>query len=113
MSGTMQGHALTNARHCHAQGLELLRRGDAGGAIRLFDRAIALDPSYAPAWSDRAMVRLRAGHIDAAIADLAQALALVPGYAQGWLQLGLIRDGKGEEDLALECFEQARKADPT
>jgi tetratricopeptide (TPR) repeat protein len=101
-----------DARDCHAQGLGWLRRGNAGMAARLFDRSIALDANYAPAWSDRAMVRWRAGHLDAAIADLQRALVLSPGHAQGWLQLGLMRDAKGEPALALECFEQARKADP-
>jgi Flp pilus assembly protein TadD len=101
-----------DAHTCHAQGIELLRRGDAGGALQLFSRAIALNPNYAPAWSDRAMLRLRADNIDAAIADLERALLLAPADAQNWIQLGLICDGKGEADRALDCFEQACKADP-
>lgn len=108
----MQSRVLAQARNCHAQGLELLRRGDAGAAMRLFDRAIALDATFVPAWSDRAILRLRAGQIEAAIVDLEQALGLAPDHAQGWLQLGLIHDGQGEFERALECFEQARKAAP-
>lgn len=102
-----------DAQNDHAQGLKLLRQGDADSAVHLFSRAIALNPDYAPAWSDRAMLWLRAGDVEAAIADLERALALAPGQASNWIQLGLILDGKGESDRALECFEQAHKADPS
>lgn len=90
-----------------------LRQGDANGAARLLDEAIARDPTYAPAWSDRTSLRLQGGDAAGAVADLERALSLAPDNAALWLQLGVSREANGDASAALEAFERARMLDPS
>lgn len=100
------------ARLSHEQAGARLRAGDIGGAARLLDEAIARDPDFTLAWSDRATLRLRSGDPAGAVADFERALSLAPQTAGLWNELGLARDAAGNEPGALAAFERAQALDP-
>jgi len=52
--------------------------GDIGAVIRLADRALALNPSFARGWFISGLVKLFAGHIDRAIENAGMSLRLSP-----------------------------------
>ncbi len=113
MSASSRQTPAAEARRCHEQAGTRLRAGDIGGAARLLDEAIAHDPGFALAWSDRATLRLRAGDAAGAVADLERALALAPQTATLWIELGLAHDAGGDAAAALAAFEQACALDPS
>jgi TolB-like protein len=93
-------------------------------AVALLDRAIAIDPQYAPAYAQRGIAALLladnsygATPITQAETQarlfLDQALRLDPGLAEAWAGLGLYHDGRpGEVDLGIEALEKALALNP-
>jgi TolB-like protein/DNA-binding winged helix-turn-helix (wHTH) protein len=74
-------------------------------ALRLAERAIALDPSLGEAIVVRAIVeRDEAG--------IRRGLALAPSYGHGWEVLADLLSDRGQEDEALLAIEHARRVDP-
>jgi tetratricopeptide (TPR) repeat protein/predicted aspartyl protease len=91
-----------------ADAAELIRLGAAAAARRNFPqaiddftRAIALQPSAAGTYLDRAQARLAAGQPEPAIADLDQALKLKPDDADVLLLRGVLR-GEAHQPAAAE-----------
>jgi tetratricopeptide (TPR) repeat protein len=72
-----------------------------------FDRAIALDPGSASAYSNRGNCCAALGQYERAIADFERAIALDPGLAQAWLNKGALLGNRGDHAAALPCFEKA------
>jgi len=56
-------------------------RKDTGAALSEYDRALAMNPSYAEAWRDRGLLQLAAGDYAAAEESLGRAIALSPKMA--------------------------------
>ena len=81
-------------------GLELARSGDHPAAAASFDRALALNPAFAPAWLARAESRQAMGQTRPALEDFRQASELDPANAAAWTGLARM-----EEELFL--FESA------
>jgi tetratricopeptide (TPR) repeat protein len=52
--------------------------GDIGAVIRLADRALALNPSFARGWFISGLLKLFAGHVDRAIENAGMSLRLSP-----------------------------------
>ena len=49
-------------------------KGDMGGAIRDYDRAIELNPKYSMSWNNRGLARRANGYGDGAVGDYDRAL---------------------------------------
>ena len=93
-------------------------------AVELLDRAIAIDPQYAPAYALRGTAAMLLadnsyGTIPKAQADaqaklfLDQALRLDPGLAEAWAGLGLYHYGRpGEVSRGIEELEKAVAINP-
>ncbi|MEJ8569573.1 tetratricopeptide repeat protein [Elongatibacter sediminis] len=93
-------------------------------AAELLDRAIAIDPDYAPAYAQRSVVahllsESQYGALPVAQADsqarlfAEKALQLNPGLAEGWAALGLYQlDRPGEIVQAIENLEKALALNP-
>jgi tetratricopeptide (TPR) repeat protein len=84
---------LANARDSHRQAMfKMENLGDLQGALDDFDRAIALDPSYGDAYSNRAYLKAyKLGDVNGAVADLSQAIAMNPLDYIAYCSRGSIR----------------------
>jgi hypothetical protein len=85
----------------------LSNAGDAAGAIRAYERALALRPGDHVLWLELGKERERAGDAAGALSALREAVRLAPSYAQPRWQLGnaLLRAGSREE-----AFTELRRA---
>jgi len=81
--------------------------GDDGQAIADYDQAIALDPDFAEAYSNRGSAYADKGDLDHAIADYDQAIALKPDFAKAYYNRGVTYDEKGDLDHAIADYDQA------
>jgi tetratricopeptide (TPR) repeat protein len=86
-------------------------RGDAEGARRDLDTAVALDGKLGWALAWRGELRLRSGDAAGAQNDLAAAAKALPKYAEGRLWLGQAKLEAGDPKAALKEFDAAAKAD--
>lgn len=69
------------AREYYVMGTECITKaGDLTAAIRNFDKALSLDPTFVDAFIRRGMAQLENGDGHAALASLNQAVALSPAY---------------------------------
>jgi tetratricopeptide (TPR) repeat protein len=94
-------------------GAELLRQGRVDEAIAEFQRAIAVDPSYASPEFNLAYAYERGERIDEAIAQYGKALQIDPRNVLGHNNLGVLYDKKGQYDDAIREYEEALRIDPS
>jgi tetratricopeptide (TPR) repeat protein len=73
-------HGVDDAANRGACGEAYQQLGDLRGALDELGRAVAIDPSFAPAWKSRGVAHACAGDFDAAIRDWERAMALDPAY---------------------------------
>ncbi len=66
------------------EAVRLASLGQHEAALAAYDRALALDPDFAEAWSNRGNSLFLSGQIDAALQSHAQALAIAPSYGAAW-----------------------------
>jgi adenylate cyclase len=84
-----------------------------GGALALFEEAIAADSTYAPAWASAAIALIQAPRQDETLArDSAlvlarRAMALDPRSDLAHIAIGRTHLGRGEFDSALQRFQDA------
>lgn len=93
-------------------GAELVRVGDYTGAMKAFDAAIALEPSYFEAWNGKADAFNRQQKYPEALNASDTALAISPAYARGWINRGYILYNLGRYDEELAAYERAAAIDP-
>jgi tetratricopeptide (TPR) repeat protein len=67
---------LVSASAFNNRGIELMNQGNYTAAQTCFDRALDINPHYAPAYNNRAMIHILRGEEDAAIQDYTQSLML-------------------------------------
>ncbi|MBI4614037.1 MAG: tetratricopeptide repeat protein [Planctomycetes bacterium] len=95
-----------------ARANDLLAKGDVDAAQAEFDRAIALDPAFAAAYSGRAMARQARGDLRGAIEDLERALALDPANGETRKRRGGVRAALGDMDGARADLDEALRINP-
>jgi tetratricopeptide (TPR) repeat protein len=87
-----------------------MRGGEAGRsepALTDFNKAISLDPNYAQAYANRALVYRKINKLDLTLADDNKALAIDPSYASAYLGRGIVYREQGRNNQALEDFNKA------
>lgn len=91
------------------RGKALLGLGKHPEACPLFDRAIQIEKSYAPAYLGRARCEFNAGQAASAIASVKQATSLDPNRLESWYLLGDLYRTMNQATEALAAYDQALK----
>ena len=86
--------------------------GDLDHARALYDRVIAIQPTYAEAWNRRATVFLAQENYSEALRDVNEALRLEPRHFGAWGGLGAVLERLGSEDEAISAYENALEIYP-
>ncbi|KAL4452759.1 hypothetical protein ABPG75_008421 [Micractinium tetrahymenae] len=82
------------------------------GWQQLYEQAVAVCPTYAPAHYNKGVAAAEAGRVDEAISHYATAVALAPRYAEAWCNMGVMRKQQGRLEEAIAAYEQALSAAP-
>lgn len=75
-------------------------------AIRIYDRALALDPNNATAYQQRGHRQLSIRELQKARADLEKAASMDPKLVGAWYYLGVLDYAEGKFDKAAADFEK-------
>ena len=76
-------------------------------AISDYTQAIALNPKYVKAYTDRGAAYQLKGDYDRAISDYTQAILFDPRFAEAYTNRGLAYHAKGDEGRALDDIKKA------
>lgn len=95
------------AREAQNRGAELQRSGDLKGALREFDRMIALLPQSPFGWFNRGLVKRDLKDCRGALQDLDRALSLDPGMFAARYQHGNCRQALGQYEQAAQDYSKA------
>jgi tetratricopeptide (TPR) repeat protein len=85
---------------------------DPAEQIRLYDKAIRLDPGYAFARYNRGLARKAKGDVEGALADYDEAIQLNPDDADFYNARGAARYGNGDLKRALADYGEAIRLNP-
>lgn len=80
-------------------------------AINSYNQAIALDPSYASAYNDRAIVYQDQGKVEKAMADYNKAIALSPTNAYFYTNRGTVYAAQGNWEEAIADYDKSISLD--
>ena len=81
-------------------------------AIACYERALRLDPGYAPAHNNLGLVLRDKGMLDEAQASFEQATEVDPKFVGAYMNLGNLLRRKGEAANAIECYREAARISP-
>lgn len=98
--------------HCSLAWIRLLAEGDVAGADEATSRAFELEPSYAPAWQARALLRAIAGEPGEAGTAAERAVALDPTSAAILSDAGFVVLFAGRLEEARRLLEKALALEP-
>ena len=93
-------------------GRDLQQQGNLGGAIECYQRAIAIDPNYAAAYSNLGVVKQHVGRLTEAIAHYQQALEIDGNLAETASNLGSALAEAGETAGAIAQYQRALSLNP-
>jgi len=105
-AGTPDGEVEAGLGHVY------LLRQDHRAALPHLQRAVALQPHLAPAWSDLGLAQVMAGDRDAAAKAFDRALDLDRGLATAWYNRGLMHLHAGDLDAAAADLGEAARLAP-
>ena len=100
------------ANHELCRGSKAMNRRDYDHALKHFDRAIELDPNFAEAYNQRAIVHFLAERYDRAIEDCRRAVERMPCHFGAWAGMGHCHAHEGELAEAVRCYERALEVNP-
>lgn len=109
-SGDWQGRDMAWAYN--NRGLAHAALGDALRALADYDKAIGLDPTYAPAFSNRGNIHAILGDLLPALADHERAIALDPGYVEALHNRAVDLEELGRHKDALAAYRKVIARDP-
>ena len=94
------------------QAFSATNQGDFATAETYWSQIIELDPSNAPAWTNRGNARVSQNKLEAALADYNQAVDLAPQAPDPYLNRGTALEGLGRWQEALADYQQVLQIDP-
>jgi tetratricopeptide (TPR) repeat protein len=104
--------ATPDANHELARGAQALGRRDFDAARAHFDRAIELDPNFAEAYNQRALVAYMTEQYGACLADCERVVAQMPCHFGAWAGMGHSHAHEGRFREALNAYERALAIHP-
>ncbi len=93
-------------------GREALARGSVDNALRTFDEALRIKPTYAPAWRAKGRAHRVAGDPKKALECYAQALRYEPGDEGSWFGLALALHEVGRRGEEMEAYDEILRRNP-
>jgi tetratricopeptide (TPR) repeat protein len=102
-----------NASAWNTYGAALADLGRSEDALAAYNRALPLNPSYAPTHSNRGNSLQAMGRLEAALDAHDQALAIDPSYAAAHSHRGNALQALGRSKAALAAYDQALALDPS
>src|SRR5258707_11119643 len=106
-----EGWATGTAAELTRQGREHVKNGDAELATRRFAEAIALDPTYGPAYLELGAARERAGDVREAERTYGVAIDRVPNFAPALRARAALLGRLGQSDRAIADLEAVTRLD--
>jgi tetratricopeptide (TPR) repeat protein len=100
------------AHKCLLAGLEHLNHRDFDAAEESFSEAIALDPKFAEAYNQRAIVHYLREEYQPSIDDCMKAVDLMPEHFGAWAGLGHCHAHLDQTPQAIEAYEKALAINP-
>jgi tetratricopeptide (TPR) repeat protein len=94
------------------RGVITSRIGKLDEALQTFDQAVTLDPGFAEAYNQRAMVHTMREEYADAVHDLEWVLSLEPRHFNALVELGQIFEDFDRNEAALQCYEAALRINP-
>jgi tetratricopeptide (TPR) repeat protein len=109
MACSSQGN---KAKEANDQGVDLFKKGQYDQAIAKFNQAIQLDPKYAIAYDNRALVEFLNKSPDKALADVNKAIELNPKIASAYYLRRLISFSHENYKKAIVDYNKAIEINP-
>ncbi len=94
-------------------GAVLLEGGRADQAVSQFQKAVQLDPKFAPAHVDLGNALASQGRFDDALAELRKAIDADPKLARAYSGMASILNGRRQLDEAIELWRKGLELDPS
>ncbi len=95
------------------RGLAFEKVGMFDKAIKDYDKAIALNPSYTEPYNNRGILFENMGRFDEAIEEFDKAITLDPSYSLAYNNRGVVFYNMGRFDEAMEDFDKAIALNPS
>lgn len=103
----------SDSANCHlAKGAKAMEAGDYRQAIEHFSRSIALDPTFAEAYNQRALAHYLLEDFEDSIADCRKTVELMPCHFGAWAGLGHCYAHEGRLAEALDAYRHALSINP-
>lgn len=100
------------ANHELCRGTQALNRQQHDQAISSFSHALELDPTFAEAYNQRAIVKYLQERYDECLEDCRRAVDLMPCHFGAWAGMGHCHAHEGRFADALDCYRKALAINP-
>ena len=100
--GVLSAQPLANeAVEYRVKGYELQRQGDVTGARANYQKAMAIDPTYATPHNDVGILLEAEGELDRAEEEYRAAIQADPNYLEAYTNLALLHEKRGQKEQAI------------
>jgi tetratricopeptide (TPR) repeat protein len=100
------------ANHEVCRGTKAMNRRDFEHALTHFNRAIDLDPSFAEAYNQRAIVHYLSERYEESVEDCRKAVSRMPSHFGAWAGMGHCFAHLGRHEEAIRSYEKALEINP-
>ena len=94
-------------------GIALVLQGQADMAQTHFEKAVAIDPKFAPAWSSLGNIHRMHGRLKQAREMYEKAIAIQPALADAHFLLAQVDEAEGDYEAAEKCIRRALLFNPS